>query len=138
MRDDRKIKDIYTCKYIHTDEEMYPLQKWYNQLIDKKVSEVEISDILRMIRQNEFIDIAVLKAIDYLKENPFAGDMYEGEVLEKLSGISIDNLKDYINELKDILSKALINNENYEWIDDEERKEFAEVILKFLDKIEPF
>ena len=36
---------------------MYPLQKWYNQLIDKNVSEIGVSDVLRMIRQNEFIDI---------------------------------------------------------------------------------
>lgn len=138
MQDDRKIKEIYACKYIEADEEMYPLQKWYNQLIDKRISEIEISDILRMIRQNEFVDIAVSKSINYLKENPFVGDMYEGELLEKLSGINIDSLKDYIDEIKDILSKALICNENYEWLDDEERKEFAEVISSFLNKIRNF
>lgn len=35
MHDDRKIKEIYKCKYIETEEYMYPLQKWYNQLLDK-------------------------------------------------------------------------------------------------------
>ena len=135
MEDDRKIKDIYKCKYIEMDGEMYPLQKWYNRLLDKRVSELEVSDILRMIRQNEFIDIAISKAVDYLKENPFVGDMYEGELLEKLSNISINSLTDYIGEIKDILSTAIIKNQDYEWLDEDERKEFAEAIINFSDKI---
>ena len=69
MEDERKIKDIWGCSYIESETELYPLQKWYNQLIDKKVSEIEISDVLRMIRQNEFIDIAIPKAVNFLKEN---------------------------------------------------------------------
>ena len=135
MEDDRKIKDIYKCKYIEMDGELYPLQKWYNHLLDKRVSELEVSDILRMIRQNEFIDIAISKAIVYLKDNPFVGDMYEGELLEKLLNISIDSLTGYIDEIKDILSNAMIKNQDYEWLDEDERKEFAEIIINFSDKI---
>lgn len=135
MHDDRKIKDIYRCKYIEAEGEMYPLQKWYNQLLDKRISELEVSDVLRMIRQNEFIDIAIPKAVDYLKENPFVGDMYEGELLETLLNMNIDSLTDYIDEIKGILSEALIKNQDYKWLVDEERKEFAEIITKFSDKI---
>lgn len=91
-----------------------------------------------MIRQNEFRDIAVLKAIEYLKVNPFVGDMYEGELLEKLSSINVDSLTDHIGEIKGILSNALIKNKNYEWLDDEERKEFEEIIMKFSDKVGSF
>lgn len=35
MEDMRKIKDIYDCVAIISQEELYPLQKWYNQLIEK-------------------------------------------------------------------------------------------------------
>lgn len=135
MHDDRKIKDIYRCKYIEAEGEMYPLQTWYNRLLDKRISELDVSDVLRMIRQNEFIDIAISKAIDYLKENPFVGDMYEGELLEKLAKMNIDSLKDYIDEIKSILSEALIKNQDYKWLDDDERQEFTEIIMKLSDKI---
>lgn len=135
MYDDKKIKDIYMCRYIESVEELYPLQKWYNQLIDKKISEIEVFDITRMIRQKEFLDIAILKAVDYLKENPFIGDMYDGELLEKLSEIHIDSLTDCIEEIKSILSTAKEKNDEYEWLDDEERIEFAEIIKEFSDKI---
>lgn len=93
MGDEQKIKDIWGCSYIESGVELYPLQKWYNQLIDKKVSEIEVSDVLRMIRQNEFIDIAIQRAVKFLKENPFAGEMYEGELLEKMSTLERGALK---------------------------------------------
>lgn len=135
MKDERRIMDIYKCNYIKTDGEMYPLQKWYNKLLNKRISELEVSDILRMIRQNEFIDIAISKAVDFLKKDPFIGDMYEGELLEKLSSVDIEKLTEYTNEIKDILANAIIRNRNYEWLSDEERAEFSEVIAKFLDKL---
>ncbi|KAF5063135.1 CDI immunity protein [anaerobic digester metagenome] len=84
MEDEKKIKDIWKCGYIESETEVYPLQKWFNQLIDKQVSEIEVPDVLRMIRQNEFMDIAIPKAVEFLKTNPFAGEMYEGELMKKI------------------------------------------------------
>jgi len=135
MQDNRKIKEIYMCEYIKKNGEMYPLQKWYNNLIDKKISEIELSDVLRMIHQNEFVNIAVEKAIDYLKKNPFIGEMYEGELLESLFNIDISNIIYYLGDLKNILYNALIANKNYEWLNENERNEFTEIIKMFLDKI---
>ena len=37
MQDKRKIKEIYNCISISSNEELYPLQKWYNQLIEKTI-----------------------------------------------------------------------------------------------------
>lgn len=135
MYDDRKIKDIYKCESIEAVGEIYPLQKWYNQLIDKTISQIDVSDVLRMFRQKEFIDIAIIKAVEYLKEDPFIGDMYDGELLEKLSSINRDILMKYTNEIKDILSNALEKNDDYEWLDATERIEFAEKIKQFRDKL---
>lgn len=84
-----------------------------------------------MIRQNEFYDIAISRAVDYLKENPFAGEKCEGELLEKLSKVKINDLKYFTEEIKKILSCALIENKTYEWLLEEERKEFEEVINDF-------
>ena len=47
----KKIKDLFKCEYIVSDGELYPLQKWYNQLIDKTISEVTVADVIRMMRQ---------------------------------------------------------------------------------------
>ena len=37
MQDKRKIKEIYNCISISSNEELYPQQKWYNQLIEKTI-----------------------------------------------------------------------------------------------------
>lgn len=59
MQDKRKIKEIYNCISISSNEELYPLQKWYNQLIEKTIAEITVEDVLRMIRQKEFTNLAV-------------------------------------------------------------------------------
>ena len=85
MEDKRKIKEIYNCISITSNEELYPLQKWYNQLIEKTIAEITVADVLRMVRQKEFTNLAMSKAISFLQEDVFAGESYEGELLEKVS-----------------------------------------------------
>lgn len=135
MDEKRKIKEIYNCSYTIPEGEVYPLQSWYDQLINKSIDELEVLDILRMIRQNEFLDLAISEAIKYLKKNPFVGDMYEGEVLEKLSELDISHLMTYIDEIDNIFKKALDENRTHEWLCEEEKDEFEELIKKIYKKL---
>ena len=114
MKDKRKIKELYDCKYIISDEELYPLQKWYNKIIDKTIDEITIADILRMIRQKEFCDLAVEKAVEFLQDNVFAGEIYDGQLLEKISEMSDPFLTKYSNKLKYILKDAMGKSETHE------------------------
>lgn len=126
---------MYGCKYINSEEELFPLQKWYNQLIDKEVEELSISDVLKMIRQNEFLDIAVSKSIDILKQNPFAGELYEGELFEKIAYISDKDLGKYHSDLQQIISNGLVQNEIYDWITEDEREEFGNMLKNYGQRI---
>lgn len=94
MEDTRKIKDIYDCVAIISDEELYPLQKWYNQLIDKTLSEITVADVLRMIHQKQFINLAMSKAIKFLQDDVFIGESYDGE-------------KDEFKEIVNVIAKKL-------------------------------
>lgn len=136
--EDRKIKDIYGCDYIQDNGGLYPLQKWYNELIGKKESEISVADVLRMIRQNEFIELAISKAIVFLKHNPFVGELYEGELLEKVSTIENHLIKNYLDDLRSILVQAQNENETYEWLIEKERDEFQELINNFFRVIASF
>lgn len=131
----KTIREIYNCSYIEDDGNLYPLQKWYNELIDKCASEITVSDVLKMIRQKEFIELAVLKSIDLLKYNPLVGELYDGELLEKLYTINKVNLQEHYDEIQIILSKAVIQSDNNEWLCEEEREEFNSLINQFMDKI---
>ncbi len=135
MKDKRKIKELYDCKYIISDEELYPIQKWYNRIIDKTTDEITIADILRMIRQKEFCDLAVEKAVEFLRDNVFAGETYDGELLEKISEMSAPFLTKYANELKYILKDAMGKSEMHQWSWEGEREEFKTMVNTVLKKI---
>ena len=135
MKDKRKIKELYDCKYIISDEELYPLQKWYNKIIDKTIDEITIADILRMICQKEFCDLAVEKAVEFLQDNVFAGEIYDGQLLEKISEMSDPFLTKYSNKLKYILKDAMGKSETHEWSYEGEREEFKNMVNSILKKI---
>ena len=128
MEDKRKIKEIYNCVSIVSMEEIYPLQKWYNQLIEKSIDEISVADVLRMIRQKQFLDLAIAKAINFLEENVFVGESYDGEILEKISEMENSFLISYADELKMIVKNALEKSIAHVWSYDGEEDEFKELI----------
>lgn len=77
-----KIKDLYGCEY--AEQEWYPLPRWYNQLLD----------------------LAMTKAIEFLRENPFAGELYEGEILTAIAGREASLPASYAEELKEIVDSV--------------------------------
>lgn len=135
MEDKRKIKEIYNCDYIVSNEELYPLQKWYNKLIDKTINEITIADVLRMMRQKEFPNLAMTKAIEFLEDNVFAGETYDGELLEKISEMNTSFLSSYSDKLQTILKNALDISEMHKWSYDGEREEFKKMVDSALKKI---
>lgn len=135
MEDKRKIKEIYNCISITSNEELYPLQKWYNQLIEKTIDEITIADVLKMIRQKEFTNLAMSKAISFLQEDVFAGESYEGELLEKVSEMDSSFLISYADDLKNIINNALVKSETRDWTYDGEEEEFKDMIDALSTKV---
>ena len=128
MEDKRKIKEVYNCISIVSNEELYPLQKWYNQLIEKTIDEITVADVLRMIRQKELTNLAMSKAINFLQEDVFVGELYEGELFEKVSEMDSSFLISYADDLKNIINSALIKSETRDWTYDGEEEEFKDMI----------
>lgn len=73
------IKDLFNLDY---DNQPYPLPMWYNQLLDKRTDEINLRDIFRMINNDILPELAIEKAIDAFIENPFDGEMMDGQLLE--------------------------------------------------------
>ena len=135
MEDKRKIKEIYNCISITSNEELYPLQKWYNQLIEKTIAEITVADVLRMVRQKEFTNLAMSKAISFLQEDVFAGESYEGELLEKVSEMDSSFLISYADDLKNIINNALVKSETRDWTYDGEEEEVKDMIDALSTKV---
>lgn len=88
----------------------------------------EIADILRkareeatpedaavLIRQDRVLSFAIPKALEFLKANPLAGEMYEGELLKSLaeSKFTLQEYKDSISKLIPVL-RSFSNSHEFE------------------------
>ena len=90
-----------------------------------------VDEIARMLRQGVYLDIAVPCAWNELLNDPFCGEMYEGELLTSLTRV----LADHPQERRLSLYKAFIGEverqiEIYEWADDGDRAEFEKYVAE--------
>lgn len=104
--------------------------------MDKSIQDITVADVLRMIRQNEFMDIAIQRAIELLKENPFIGEVYDGELIEKISGLEPSLLKSCIPDIRNTLADALKKGADHEWSYVGEWEEIKQVVEEMLTKLE--
>ena len=130
---DKKIKEIYGCDNNKTRGDT--LVDWYNEIIEKTEAELTIFDVFRCFRQNIFIESAVVVLLSYLQNNVFAGDMYEGEGIENLSGLDDKYLLPYITTVDEILIKARKDSTDHEGLCQEDKEDFDGYIKQLSDKI---
>ena len=141
MNTNKKIKELYNISFDLTDvpeNEKYPMHDWYNDLINKTYNQINILDVTRMLIQKVFMELAVSKAIYFIEENSFCGQRYEGELLELLNKLDVNYLREYKLVLNEILLKALDKNRIYEWLCEDERIEFSELLKAFAKKVDTF
>jgi hypothetical protein len=89
-----------------SDEGSSTLDEWYQSICDIPLDELPVGDIARSLRQRLFPDFVVPVAIGHLRENPLAGDLYDGELLVSLQNVGDDFWKRR-EELKSELAKVL-------------------------------
>jgi hypothetical protein len=89
------IDQIYKTKNIDINQlkNDSPLDQWFITMVMKRENELDILDISRMLRQDLFPDITIPLVWKILRENPFEGEMYEGQLLELLIRYLIKNPK---------------------------------------------
>lgn len=125
------IKEIYSIdQNIQTDNSDSPLDHWYDRLINKKVSELDLEDVSRMLGQHVLIDLGIEKAIEILSEDPLAGEMYDGHLLKLLYSIETNNFRD-LSQLKRLLQTIKRDLSQFEWADEEDQEEYAELLELF-------
>lgn len=110
------------------------MDKWYARLINKTADEIDLEDVSRMLSQNVFIDLGIKKAMEFLSEDSIAGVFYDGQLLELLSAVNLDTVKD-LSQLKLLLHKINNNLSNLDWSSEEDQIEYNELLTNFLNKI---
>lgn len=130
---EEKIKDIYDCDPLTGED---PLVIWYNHVINKTVAELTVADVARCIRQELFVEKAYEVLLAYLLHNPYEGDVYEGELMDKAVEVDEDLIIKYKTTISEIIKRAeSFINEN-EWICEEDKAEYMESVNKLHQKIQ--
>ncbi|EQC2253909.1 contact-dependent growth inhibition system immunity protein, partial [Listeria monocytogenes] len=130
----QKIKDIYHIDdSFSSDNEKY--NKWLKSLLNKTKDEITEKDVYTMLLQQELEDLAIEKAIEFIKIDPLTGEMWDGQFLEQLAGISADKLVAYKEELQKLIPYIDIQIKEPLWDFEFEREDFISRYMKFKDKV---
>ncbi|KQU63311.1 hypothetical protein ASG66_02550 [Bacillus sp. Leaf406] len=130
-----KIRDIYPLSQEQSQAD-YPLDEWYNTLLNKDCTELDINDLCRMIQQDIFIEIAVDKAVKVLKRNPLAGDVYDGQLVEVLLSVDMEKITEQREPLNEVLLDVRNNVEIDHFMSVEDFNGYHDLVKKFLTKID--
>ena len=85
----------------------FPLEAWFESVLDVPIEDLEVEDICRAIRQKICIDQLLPKILTVLTEDPFTGKFYDGELIAALSTIAENDLQ--INKDIFIKIRGIIN-----------------------------
>lgn len=109
------------------------LEQWYGRSLNKKVDDLNLEDVSRMLGQRVFLELGIEKAMEILSDDPLAGEMYDGHLLELLYGIELGDYQD-LEQLKLLLQHIHAILPQFEWTHREEQKEYADLVQRFIAK----
>lgn len=81
-----QIEELLALPYDSAVEES-ALSSWYDSIRGKRLTELTDGDVARLLRQKMYPEFIVPEATRRLMMNPFAGELFDGEMLEKVSQI---------------------------------------------------
>jgi len=119
------LREMYKLEY-DTSGRKSGLITWYNRLIDKKIDELNATDVSKMIRQGILKNVAIDKAIELFMENPYDGDMGDGGLLSLLISLDEQELKEghMVGNLLNYIICLQSARPEFEWIDKEQEELF--------------
>ena len=128
----KTIKEIYNEEFVSNPETS--LLKHYNSILNKTPDELDVNDICVLIRQEFFLDIAVPKAIELIKENHAVGDNYDYCLLVNLSTME-NPLSEYKTELSILMTMLENDLSKIEFELDSDKTDYCESVERLKDKI---
>jgi hypothetical protein len=75
------------------------------------------------------------RAIELLQDDVFIGEMYDRELLEKISELDSSFLLSYADVLHNITKTALDKGLIHEWLYDGEEEEFKKIVSVIAEKV---
>lgn len=129
----KKMKDLYGYQPDMSTNDNLVL--WFNHMLEKRVSDFTIPDVCRSLRQNIFIEQAVQAGISYMMSDPFAGELWKGEIANKFADIPSEYITRYKEPLIRIIKAANNIIQSEQWEDEEEKNDILEIFERLNKKV---
>jgi hypothetical protein len=133
--DGKTLKEIYEYDLVPDEDHQYSLDEWFNSIMSKTVDELTIADICRMLRQKICSAVAIGKAIDMLNDDPFVGELYEGQLMITLYNAKEKYLCKRYDDIEPLLDKAALKSKTHDWVSEYEKFEYLRTLEAFAKKI---
>lgn len=135
MERNKKLKDIYGISFNLMDvpvKDRCGMHEWYDAVINKTYAELDMFDITRMLIQKIFLEVAIIKAEEYVRNDPFCGQRYDGELLELLLMSDLFCFWKDESYIKKMLLEVLAECAEHNWGSESEREEFENIIKEYI------
>jgi len=89
------------------------LEQWFECVIDIPLDELTVEDLCRAIRQDLCVDQLMPRVLVVMKDDPLAGEYYDGELIAALSTIKekdLKNHKDTFIQIQNIINQLSLSD----------------------------
>ena len=131
----RTLKEIYEYDLIEDDGIDYTVDEWFNTIMEKTKDQLSLADVSRMLRQKICSRVAIKRAIEMLSDDPFVGEMFEGQLMFNLYAGKEKYLRLFYTQMEPVLEKAGIMAKAHHWASEDEKNEYIDIVAKFAQKI---
>lgn len=130
----KTLREIYEYDLVPDDGLNFPVEEWFNAVMEKTEDKLTVSDVSRMLRQKIFSVIAINRAIEMLKEDLFAGEMYEGQLMANLCNAKEKYLCKRYDDIRPILKDAELKALGHQWSSEKDKQDYLRTVEDFLKK----
>lgn len=94
------------------------LGEWFSGILDIPLDKLEVGDVARAIRQELFLAEVLPKAEIILRQDPLAGEDYDGQLISSIASLNSNEVKSVLPYLRSIssflnqLDKSIFDNKN--------------------------
>ncbi|WP_275591247.1 contact-dependent growth inhibition system immunity protein [Paenibacillus sp. 19GGS1-52] len=128
-------------------DEDVPLSIWYDSILNVRLKDLNDGDVAKLIRQMIHLHSIIPEALERLKENPVAGYLGDGEVLEAIAKVEkrewdknpdvCESVSSFIDGFIHLFENNKLNfPEDEERFSNQEREEYYQMLKEIRTTIE--